>query len=330
MKKRDILAMICMLSMASAVFANGKSEQQSASESGAEWKPDHNITIRVPNSAGGTMDTLSRIFAQGVQKEMDVPTVVKNVTGAAGALCLNDLNKSDPSISEMMASGIAFFTLTPLVNKDVKVSLDDYDPIASLVSEDFVLYVAPKDTGIENWDDFLAYAKKNGITAGCNAPGGATHMLFSALLGDAGIKWNAVSTAGSNKDLLNLVSGNVDCVIATVSVGSQFVEGGMVKPIACFSDAPFTGFDNYTVPTVSSKGYNIVFKSNNFIMVRKGVPQDHIDAVYNAYMDYQKTDEFKALAQKANFTPNTMNGAEIRKSVNDEKDFCQTYYKKYY
>ena len=50
------------------------------------------------------------------------------------------------------------FTLAPLFNKDINLSIDDYQFVSGLVLEDQLLYVSPSNSGIEDWDGLVKYA----------------------------------------------------------------------------------------------------------------------------------------------------------------------------
>ena len=91
-----------------------------------------------------------------------------------------------------------------------------------------------------------------------NAPGGGTHLIQIALFGDAGLNAQALTSDGSNKDILAVMSGDAICTAATISLAATYVESGDLIPIAVFSDEPYTGFEGYDeVPTVPSLGYDI-------------------------------------------------------------------------
>ena len=168
MKRRKLMALVLAGAMAAVVGCSSQSgtvkqpemqkeaaSQESTKENGNEgntagdstaaqagsWKPDHDITIRVPNAAGGTMDTITRILGQGIQQSTGTTVMINNLTGASGAIAANDLLAKDADPCELMTSGIALFTLAPLFNQDIKVSLDDFTIVSGMVSEDFVLCV---------------------------------------------------------------------------------------------------------------------------------------------------------------------------------------------
>lgn len=301
-----------------------------ASGETAAWKPAHDITIRVPNAAGGTMDTITRILGQGIQQATGTTVMINNLTGASGAIAANDLLSKDADSTEMMASGIALFTLAPLFNQDIKVNLDDFTIVSGMVSEDFVLCVNPAKSGINNWEELAAYGKDNRILFGSNTPGGTTHMLGTAIFGEAGLNAEAVTSDGTNKDMLALSSGDVVCAIGNSSACQQFIEEGSAVPIAVFSEEPYEGFEGFTVPTAKSLGYDIQFKSCNFLMAKKGIDEGEVEQIYKIISDYAKTDEFLKLAEAAKYVPDISDGAAVRRMIEDSAATCQEIYDKYY
>ncbi len=205
-------------------------EAASGAVSADSFAPAKDFNIRVPFAAGGSADTIARIIGQGLQKTYGKSAVINNLTGANGAIAATDLNGAKADATELMVGGIAMFTLAPLFNKDLNLSMDDYQFVCSLVSEDQMLFVAPGNSGIEDWAGLEEYAKNNRVIYGANAPGGATHMLQTMLFGEAGIEAEAVTSDGSAKDLLAVAGGNVVCAAATSSLGAQYVEEGTLVP----------------------------------------------------------------------------------------------------
>ena len=308
----------------------GEKAPASGSVTADSFKPGKDFNIRVPFAAGGSADTISRIIAQGLQKTYGNSAVINNLTGANGTIAAADLDSAKADATELMVGGIALFTLAPLFNPDIKVSLDDYQFVCSLVSEDQILFVAPDKTGIKDWEGLQEYAKNNRVVFGANTPGGATHLTQTMLFGEAGIDAEAVTSDGSGKDLLAVVGGNVVCAAATTSLGEQYVEEGSLVPIMVFSDEPYTGYEGYEVPTAKSFGYDVVFKTCNFLMAKKDTNPDDVAAIYQAILDYSETDEFKELAANASYIPDLSDGETVKKTIEDAAAMCQEAYDKYY
>ena len=304
--------------------------QPAGSVTADAFKPSKDFNIRVPFAAGGSADTISRIVAQGLSQTYGNSAVINNLTGANGAIAAADLDSAKADATELMVGGIALFTLAPLFNPDIKTNMDDYQFVCSLVSEDQVLFVAPDKTGIKDWEGLQEYAKNNRVIFGANTPGGATHLTQTMLFGEAGIDAEAVTSHGSGKDLLAVVGGNVVCAAATTSLGAQYVEEGSLVPIMVFSDEPYTGYEGYEVPTAKSFGYDVVFKTCNFLMTKKDTNPDDVAAIYQAILDYSETDEFKELAANASYIPDLSDGETVKKTIEDAADMCKAAYDKYY
>lgn len=322
--------------------SESKTSQQTASENSSsteskkeeapseKWKPEHDITIRIPAAAGGAFDVFARIFAQGTQEAFGQTVMVTNLAGANGGVAASDLNNYDPSACEMMGGNIGMFTIVPLFKPDMALSLDDYDIVTSLVSEEYVLCVAPDKTGIKSWEDLQDYAKNNKILVGTKAPGETDHALITATFGKAGFDYNIITSDGANKLLLSTVAGDTTCSVCPTSVAEQYVEEGTALPILCFSAEPCKEFKGMEVPTAKSKGYDYVFRTNNFIMTRKGADPAALKQIYTAYTEWQETDEFKKIAQDANFKPFTQDGETTKKMIQETAKMFKDIYDQYY
>lgn len=313
----SIVLSLIMLLPASIVLAN-------------DYVPSKDMTIRVPFAAGGSADTMARIIAQGLQQKYGKTVFVTNLTGANGAIAAADLASVAPDATEMMVGGITMFTLTPLFNPEVALKMEDYQIICGLNSEVNLLYVNTAATGIKDWEGLVEYAKDNRITFGSGAPGITTHMLGTMLFGEAGITAEAVTADGSMKNLLALAGGNVVCTIAPSSVGAQYVEEGTLTPILVMDNAPYTGYEGFEVPSSVSKGYDIVFKTMNFIMTRKDAKEEEIAAIYDAILAYGETEEFQRLAATANWIPVLVNGETAEANIDAAAKMCADAYDKYY
>src|SRR5690606_41448859 len=54
------------------------------------------ITIVVPFSAGGPTDTVTRLIAEPMKKELGGEIVIQNVTGAGGTVAAGQVAKAEP------------------------------------------------------------------------------------------------------------------------------------------------------------------------------------------------------------------------------------------
>lgn len=320
----------CSGSTSSSSAAANSSAKSEGTQQAADWKPAHDITIRVPKAAGDAMDNITRLVTAGFNKQYGTTIMVNNITGANGAIAAADLMSKKPDVCELMSGGIVLFTLAPLFNPDIKVNPDDYKFVSGLTSENFIMCVNAS-SGLKSWDDVKKYAKTNRILVGTQPAGGAIHMLATAVFGEAGIKWEAVSSDSSGKDVLALASNEVNIAIATESAFAQYIESGKLVPIMCFGKNSYTGYKGVTVPTAESLGFNgIQFNSLNYLCTRSDVPDSDVKAMYDSIKTYSNTDEFKASCTKSKITPYVCSGDECKQTVASAETFCKNMYEKYY
>ena len=132
-------------------------------------------------------------------------------------------------------------------------------------------FLLRKRLGVSDFEGWMEYGKDKRIVCAGNPSGGTTHLLAKALFGEAGIECEVLSEDGGSKNALAVASGDADCCIVSANAALQYVQDGSLVPLACFSEEDYTGYEGHTVPTVKDKGYDIVFKSCNFLMTKKGV-----------------------------------------------------------
>ena len=77
LNSKSLMAFICLFSLALVPVRIAGA---------AEWKPTKPVTIIVCYAPGGGHDTVARIIAPGLEKELGVSVIVKNVSGAAGTI----------------------------------------------------------------------------------------------------------------------------------------------------------------------------------------------------------------------------------------------------
>ena len=319
MKKR-IAAVLCALmlavSLSSAAFAD-------------DYTPSGEYNIRVFAAAGGVADVVPRIAAQGLQEMYGATAIINNLTGANGAVAVADMNAYEPSIKEMSLVSMGLFTMGPLMNPELGIKFEDYAVVGSLIRDEFVLLVSAK-SGIKSWEDLVAYSKDNTVVFASNTPGGNTHIVQTALFGDAEIDANALTSSGSNKDILAVLAGDAVCTAATVTLSKSYVESGELVPLLVFSEKPCTAFTGYEVPAVTSLGYNVCVPSINFLVVRAGVDKAEIDGFYKALLAYRETESFKTAAAAANYVPDATNADDLAAEIQRVAAICEEIFNKYY
>jgi len=100
----------------------------------AQTYPERPITIVVPFSAGGPTDTVTRLVADAMSKDLGQQIVVENVTGAGGTLGAGRVAKAAPDGYTLLLHHIGMATSATLYRKLAYKPLEAFEYVG-LVTE---------------------------------------------------------------------------------------------------------------------------------------------------------------------------------------------------
>jgi tripartite-type tricarboxylate transporter receptor subunit TctC len=81
------------------------------------WQPTGPIRIVVPFPAGGTTDTLARLYAQRLSETMSVSVVVENRGGGGGSIGAEVVAKAPPDGQVLLFHNLTFSTTTAALGR---------------------------------------------------------------------------------------------------------------------------------------------------------------------------------------------------------------------
>ena len=195
--------------------------------------PAKPIRMIVPSSAGGTQDTLARLFAPKLGERLGQPVVVENRPGAGGMIGASIVAKATPDGYTLLLGGPGF-----AVNAGVRENLP-YDPIkdfsgvAQIGYSTTVLVVSPS-LGVKSVKELiaLAHAQPGKILFGSSGGGSATFMNAERFRMAAGIKAAHVGFKGQPEFLLEIVAGRIHYGVGGLGPSLTFIKSGQLLPLA--------------------------------------------------------------------------------------------------
>ena len=124
-----------------------------------DW-PTRPVTMIVPYAAGGPVDTVGRIMAQGLSEVLGQQVIVENVGGAGGMTGANRVAKGTPDGYTFLLGGSATMTTVPALygKKVLYNSLTDFEHVIQFADSARIL-IARKDFPANTLKEFVAYAK---------------------------------------------------------------------------------------------------------------------------------------------------------------------------
>src|SRR5262249_49070620 len=147
----------------------------------AQSWPSRPVKVVVPYPAGGSLDAVTRPFADALSKHFNQPFVIENRAGASGALGTEAVSKSPADGYTILAGPNGPMVLLPLLRKTPYVATD-FIPVAPMGEFVYAFSVLPK-LGVNTLAELVALAKKQPgkLSYGSPGLGTATNLRAEAL-----------------------------------------------------------------------------------------------------------------------------------------------------
>jgi tripartite-type tricarboxylate transporter receptor subunit TctC len=249
----------------------------------AQAWPDKPIRMIVGYPPGGGTDTVARVLAQQLGKQLKQPVVVENRAGASGTVATQQVIRSEPD-----GYTVLFATASPLTGAPLTVKGLTYDPMNDLIPVSrigggpFILVAHPAFPP-NTLPELVAYARAHPGEVNYASPGVMTaNYFFSEQLNmDAGIKTVHVPYKGSAALLNDVMAGQVQYTLDTPGTTLPLIKSGKLKALAIFSEKRLDRAPD--IPTAKEGGFpNMVGGSWYGLLLPKGTPPEVVDALYKA------------------------------------------------
>src|SRR5437763_406142 len=160
--------------------------------------PQRPVKIVVSVPAGGGVDTVTRIFAAGLQRQLGQPFVIENRGGAGGNIGAEAAYVAEPDGYTLLATQPAPITSNVALYKKLNFDPAALEPIAVMSKMPNVLLVRA-DFPAKTAQEFLAYVKANPgkPTFASQGPGTTSHLTAELFASVAGLKMLHVPYRGT-------------------------------------------------------------------------------------------------------------------------------------
>ena len=245
---RKFLALISALFLASSALVSSAWAQNAAADF-----PSRPIRLIVCVPAGGGVDTVARIVADGLQKKLGQPVVVENRAGAAGNIGAEYVYTSEPDGYTLLAAQPAPLTINPLLYKGMNIDPKNFVPVTIMTSIANVLLVRP-DFPAKTPQEFLAYVKANPGKVNYASQGiGTTSHLTAALFETVtGTKLVHVPYKGTAPALNDIIASHVDIIFMELASAIKLHEAGRARILAVATTHRIPNLPN--IPTLDEGG----------------------------------------------------------------------------
>ncbi len=195
--------------------------------------PGRPITMVVPFSAGGPTDTVTRLVAEAMGKDLGQQIVVENVGGAGGTLGAGRVAKADPDGYTLLLHHIGMATSATLYRKLPYDTLNAFDYVG-LVTDVPMTLVARADFEPTDLRGLIDYAKanKDKVTYANAGVGAASHLCGMLFMSKIETVLTTVPYKGTGPAMTDLLGGQVDMMCDQTTNTTNQIKGGKIKAYA--------------------------------------------------------------------------------------------------
>ena len=258
----------------------------------AQDYPVKPIKIIVPYPPGGVTDMATRAVSAKMSESFGQAIIVENQPAAGGVVATNAVAKM-PADGYTLLSAFDSFATNPFMYKGVQHDpLKDFAPISLMVKSPQVLVVYP-GTGIKNMPDLLKVARARADHFSFATPGAGTSSRLSTELFKqyAGIEATLVTYKGGSQAITDLMGGQVNAMIVSMSLVLQHIQTGRLTPIAVSSSKQISQLPD--IPPIADTFAGFEAQSWTGMVAPAGTPKAVIDKLNAALIKALNSPDFK-------------------------------------
>lgn len=218
----------------------------------AQDYPSKTISIVVPFSAGGGVDTIARLLAEKLRVTLKQNVIVENKAGGSGMIGAMAVVKAAPDGHTLLLGSAGETAINPFVFKSRMQyqPARDLAPITLVTRVPNVLVAAPT-LPARNLEELVAYARKHPgkVSYSSSGVGNPQHLNGELLEELAGIHMVHIPYKGASGQLIDVTSGNVELTFVSYAAAKGFIKDGKVKALGVTS-AKRASFDP-SIPAIA-------------------------------------------------------------------------------
>lgn len=287
--------------------------------------PSDTITFVVGYAAGGPMDTVARLLAEGVRGPLGTTVVVENKAGAAGSIAADFVARSKADGYTVLLTSLNHVT-NAVLNTAQKFDTEaDFTPLAVVSIAPHVL-VVPANSPIQSYEDFVKKLEENpgAVTVSNSGAGGSPHLIAELYQMKTGTSFLHIPYKGAAPAVSDLLGNHVDASFQTLGSVRAQIDAGQLRALAVASDArsPFLP-DTPTFAQVGIEGLSL--DSWYGALVPAGTPDEVVNRLHDAIETAVNTPEFQDKIRNAGMQIVTDSNPEnYRERIHNEIKLVRT------
>ncbi len=255
--------------------------------------PERPVTILSGYPAGGMVDIVARLLAEGMKGKFPKGVLVANRTGAGGAVAAAEVATGKPDGHTIVLTPLSTLVIQPQILDLRFKTPDDYEPVINVVSY-YPLLVVQTDARWKDAQEFIAEAKASPGKMRVGSPGEGTssHLNLEELMYLTAARMTHVPYRGWGESSPALLGGHVEALVAQPGEAKPMVDGKRMRALVVFQNSRHPAFPD--APTARELGWNVANGVWFLLMAPKGTPAPVLRYVHDAARAAIEQPAFKA------------------------------------
>ncbi|HEY6258124.1 MAG TPA: tripartite tricarboxylate transporter substrate-binding protein, partial [Xanthobacteraceae bacterium] len=248
----------------------------------AQSYPTRPISMIVPYAAGGPLDVMVRIVADGLKGPLGQTIVIENVAGAGGSIGVGRAVRAAPDGYTLSPGNWSTHVANGAIYALPFDLLKDLDPVSLLPFEANVI-IARKDFPADTLAELIAWLRANPdeAAAGTSGVGGPSYMSAAFFQIRTGTRFRLVPYRGAGPALLDLVAGQLDIMLTGPAIALPQLRAGTIKAYAVTAKERIAAAKE--IPTTDEAGLaGFYFSAWSGLWVPHGTPREVVGKLSGA------------------------------------------------
>lgn len=219
----------------------------------AAFPADKPIRMVVPYTPGGSIDTVGRLVAEELQKQLGQTVVVDNKPGASGMIGSQDVARARADGYTLLFNASSQVYMPLVVNRKTYDAEKDFTAIAQVGYVPLAVVVNPASP-FKTLRELSAHARANPkqLTWATSGLGTTSHLTEEMINRELKLDMEIILYKGAVPQLTDVMGGHVSAAVSPLPGVTPFIQGGRLRPIAVTSRARVASMPD--VPTVAESG----------------------------------------------------------------------------
>lgn len=272
----------------------------------AQEFPSKPINLIIPFAAGGSTETMARVFSNAFGEELGQKVLVQVRPGAGGAIGATEVAKAEPD-GYTIAFTTASSLLWPPLTQEVEYDDDSFTYIAKITDYQQAI-VAKADAPFDSMEELIAQSKETTLSYGDQST--LSRAFIDAIGDQEGVQWNGIPTKGGGEMVPFLLGGKIDFAWSG-GVHSRY--GDQIKVLLSMNEGRLAASPD--VPSIQEI-YGISMPSQAVLIAPAGTPDDVVNTLAEAAKKAMENEEFIDLMENNLLFPLSYAGPdEIKAAV---------------